>query len=180
MNKLQRAIEFATRAHQGQMRKVSGVAYVTHPIAVGNLLKMAGFNEDVVIAGYLHDTVEDTYVTFEDIQREFGSNVVELVRGNTENKSLSWIERKSHTIESIKNAQIEIKALIVADKLDNLQSLTNNYNELGDAIWEKFKGGPEKQKWYYQSVVEGAFEGLDEANIPDFFFQLKKTVDSFF
>lgn len=180
MNKMERAIQFATKAHKGQLRKISGEEYVTHPIAVGNLLKTAGFDEDVVIAGYLHDTVEDTDVTFEDIEREFGSRVVDFVKGNTENKTLTWLERKTRTIENVKDASIEMKALIVADKLDNIQSLSVHYEEFGDKIWEKFKGGPEQQEWYYKSVMVAAFAGIPEEEIPNFFYSLRQVIECFF
>jgi (p)ppGpp synthase/HD superfamily hydrolase len=180
VERLEQAQDFAIKAHEGQVRKLTGEPYVSHPIAVGKLLQQSGFDEDVVIAGYLHDTVEDTQVTFEDIEKRFGKRVVELVKGNTENKEHSWSERKQHTIDEVKDAPLEIKALIVADKLDNIQSLIDHYDELGEGIWEKFKGAPSQQKWYYNSVADSAFHGLENKDIPNIFYRLRNAVETLF
>lgn len=180
MERLRAAEEMAKKAHDGQMRKLAGEPYVVHPIAVANILKEAGLPEDVVIAGYLHDTVEDTAVDFEDIEREFGKNVVQIVRGNTEDKTKSWSERKQHTVDYIKEAPIEVKVLIVADKLDNLRSVIKSHEADGDAIWEKFKANKEKQSWYYRTIAENALIGLQTEEIPEYFYTYKQLVEDFF
>ncbi|WP_261130690.1 HD domain-containing protein [Bacillus sp. Marseille-Q3570] len=180
MNRIKEAEQLAVQAHEGQIRKLSGEQYVVHPIAVGEMLKEAGFPEDVIIAGYLHDTVEDTELEFDDIDKAFGHRVTELVKANTEDKTKTWPERKQHTVEFIRTAPLEVKALIVADKLDNFKSLVESYNQDGEAIWEKFKGDREKQSWYYRSVAANAMEGLTPDETPEFFYIYKKMVDRFF
>ncbi|WP_349408224.1 HD domain-containing protein [Pseudalkalibacillus sp. SCS-8] len=180
MEKCKKAEALAKQAHDGQVRKLTGEPYVVHPISVAETLKEAGLSEDLIIAGYLHDAVEDTALEFEDIKREFGRKVVDIVQGNTEDKSRSWLERKQHTVDYIKEAPFEMKALIVADKLDNLKSVIEAYESEGDAIWEKFKGDKTKQRWYYKSIVENAFVGLEGIEIPPFFYTYKKLVEDFF
>ncbi|HHW69587.1 MAG TPA: HD domain-containing protein, partial [Tenericutes bacterium] len=104
MNILEKAKKFAIEAHKGQVRKSEpDKPMIIHPINVANILKEYGFDENVIAAGYLHDVVEDTKYTNDDIKEMFGEDIESLVMGATEpDKSLSWYERKKHTIENIK------------------------------------------------------------------------------
>lgn len=179
-NLLEKALQFATKAHEGQYRKTRNVPMISHPIRVAEVLKESGFSNEVVAAGYLHDTVEDTPVTIEEIEDEFGNEVARLVAGNTEDKSKSWEERKQHTIDWVKEAPLEIKALICADKWDNLQSMVEDYSTMGDTLWNSFKKGQEKQKWYFSQVAKNAFVGLKDEEIPSFFHLYQDLVFSFF
>jgi guanosine-3',5'-bis(diphosphate) 3'-pyrophosphohydrolase len=177
---LQKALHFATKAHEGQFRKTKETPMISHPIRVAKILQESGFPEEVVIAGYLHDTVEDTFVTLEEIKNEYGAEVSRIVAGNTEDKTKTWEERKQHTIDWISEAPLEIRALIIADKWDNLQSMVEDYSEMGDNLWKSFKRGKEKQKWYFSSVAENSIIGLKEEEIPPFFHTYRQLVNSFF
>ena len=119
------AKNFAIDAHDGQRRKSDkSKPMIIHPINVANILSEYGFDENVVAAGYLHDTVEDTKVTLDDIKNSFGEDIASLVEGASEpDKSLSWEERKKHTIETIKTLDLRHKAVIAADKISNLEDL---------------------------------------------------------
>ncbi|MED3562733.1 HD domain-containing protein, partial [Bacillus xiapuensis] len=100
MEVVENALQMAGKAHEGQYRKLTDIPYIIHPVAVGMLLMKEGFAEDIVAAGILHDTVEDTDLTLEDIKQEFGEKIAEIVAGCSEpDKSLSWEKRKEHTIE---------------------------------------------------------------------------------
>src|SRR3989304_6852558 len=93
------AIVFAAKAHACQFRKGTTVPYIIHPVGVARILIEYGCPEDIVIAGLLHDTIEDTAVTLEDIQKEFGDDIAGIVRGATEpNKKDAWEDRKKHTL----------------------------------------------------------------------------------
>jgi len=152
---LDAAIEFAAGAHQNQRRKGSGIPYISHPYGVGMILLAAGCREEVVIAGLLHDTLEDTDTTEEDIRRRFGEEVLRLVKGASEpDKSLSWEARKAHTLEFVKTADLPSRLVICADKLHNLRSIRRDVETIGDGIWNKFKRGYAQQKWYYTSMAE--------------------------
>ena len=98
MNITDKAKEFAIKAHKGQIRKSEPEKpMVIHPINAGEILKEYGFDDNVIAAGYLHDVVEDTKYTIEDIEKLFGSDIASLVMGASESdKSLSWEERKKH------------------------------------------------------------------------------------
>lgn len=176
-----KAINFAEKAHAGQVRKVSNEPYIYHPLNVAKTLEDAGFSEEVVIAGILHDTVEDTEVEIDDIKKEFGSTIAGLVASNTETKHLTWEERKEQTIKKLADAPIEIKALIVADKLDNLRQIKKEITNLGEnAVWSSFKRGKEKQRWYYEEILAKAFHNLEHNQAPTFFYQYKKEVEDYF
>lgn len=176
----QQALEFAKIAHAGQKRKNSNAAYITHPIRVARRLEANNFSDELVCAGYLHDTVEDTLVEIEDIEQQFGLRVAELVAAHTEDKSKSWQERKLHTIDTIRNGEKELKYLIVADKLDNLLSLEQDLKQQGNIVWEKFNAGAEKQKWYNQSIAENMYVGLDSVDIPAYFKEFDNAVKRVF
>jgi (p)ppGpp synthase/HD superfamily hydrolase len=155
MEMVEKALHIASKAHEGQYRKLTEIPYITHPVAVGMLLMKAGYPDNVVAAGILHDTVEDTSLTLEDLKREFGEKTAEIVAGCSEpDKSLSWEKRKEHTIEFLKTASKEIRAVACADKLHNIRSIRNDYELIGDEVWERFKRGKEKQRWYFMNVVE--------------------------
>lgn len=157
MDKVFQAIDFAQMAHQGQYRKGSRVPYIIHPLAVMEYLIRFHCSEEVVMAGVLHDVVEDTAYTIEDIRENFGSRVAELVdfASEPEHESKSWSERKTHTVELLKSLQDkEVLYLTCADKLHNVRSMKEDYKVIGDELWKKFKEGKEKQKWYYNSMKE--------------------------
>jgi (p)ppGpp synthase/HD superfamily hydrolase len=151
---IHKAIAFASVAHDGQKRKGSNVPYIVHPFEVAQILTSQAASEEVIIAGLLHDTIEDTDVTVDEIALMFGKTVARLVAANSENKALTWEQRKEHTIAYMKNeATLEEMMVCCADKLSNLRSLKTDYNELGEALWKRFHRGKEHQKWYYESLV---------------------------
>ena len=161
-----RALAFAARAHRDQLRKGTdehaddldtligcGVPYFMHPAAVGMLLLEHGADDDVVIAGILHDVTEDTEVTEVLLEREFGSTVARLVADASEpDKSLSWRERKEHTLEHLETASFEAKLIAAADKLHNVQSIELDVATVGAAVWKRFNASREDQAWYYSGI----------------------------
>jgi (p)ppGpp synthase/HD superfamily hydrolase len=165
---IDKALQVSSRAHQRQFRKGTDIPYITHPVAVGMILLKAGYREEVVAAGILHDTVEDTDLTLEDIMREFGTEVTEMVAGCSEpDKTLSWEDRKEHTIGFLKTASEDIRAVACADKLHNIRSIINDYEKEGEDVWFRFNRGKNDQKWYYSSLVEslrssGSFPLVEE------------------
>lgn len=155
MDLIEKALQIASMTHENQYRKRSRIPYITHPVAVGMILMKEGYDEEMIAAGILHDTVEDTALSLSDIENLFGPRIAEIVKGCSEpDKSLSWEERKKHTIEYLKTAPPEIRAVACADKLHNIRSIIADYEVVGDKVWEKFKRGRDKQKWYYTKVAE--------------------------
>lgn len=179
-NLIEKAREFAKEAHKEQVRKTTGAPYIGHPFHVAKILEDAGLPTAVIVAGLLHDTVEDTDVTIEDIFREFGNEVGDLVAYNTEEKEHSWEERKTHTVEQLKRGTLYQKALVVADKFANLLELIRVHEKIGDDVFKAFKRGKEQQGWYFNGVAKSGKENLSEEEIPAFFHEYEKTVESFF
>lgn len=150
-----KAIVFATKAHEGQFRKATKIPYILHPMECAVIISGMTTDEEMIAAALLHDTVEDCDVTIEDIRREFGSRVAQFVARESEDKSKSWQERKQTTIDQLSSHTKEECMLVLADKLSNIRSITRDYKELGEALWDRFH---EKRKerigWYYKSIAE--------------------------
>ena len=155
MDMVEKAIIFAAKAHDHQKRKGTDIPYITHPIAVGMLLQKEKCSEEVIVAGILHDTLEDTETTFEDLTEVFGLHIANLVLAASEkDKSLPWEVRKQQTIDVLKDATLEEIQVIVADKYHNLKSIQSDLELLGDLIWQRFNRGKRDQHWYYASIVK--------------------------
>lgn len=152
--KLEEAIHFATNCHSGQMRKGSTTPFILHPLEVMQLL--AGMNADanLLIAGLLHDVVEDTEVGIDEIKNAFGEDVANLVAGHSQDKTRTWQERKQTEIDETLHADIRMKKLVLADKLANMRSIHKDYREIGEKLWSRFNAGKEKQAWYYGKMIE--------------------------
>ena len=157
-NQIEEAIEIAAEAHHGQYRKGTHTPYITHPYAVGLILMEAGCTEVVIIAGILHDTVEDTDLTLDFIRERFGDTVANIVDGCSEDKALRWRARKTERIEALKTASPEVCTVTCADKLHNLRTIISEYDDIGDSVWDRFHGGVEDQAWYYRSILSAIAE----------------------
>ncbi len=153
-NQIEEAIEIAAEAHQGQYRKGTRIPYITHPYAVGVILMEAGCTEAVIIAGILHDTIEDTHLTLDFIQKRFGKHIAHIVDGCSENKALRWRARKTERIEALSAASPEVCTVTCADKLHNLRTIISEHHIIGDTVWNRFHGGIQHQAWYYRSILD--------------------------
>ncbi len=148
------AIRFATEAHKKQFRKTeAGLPYIYHPISVGFILARAGFDEETIAAGILHDTVEDTGTAIETIRQLFGEKVAELVAHVSENKALPWDERKKAYLEGVKNASDSAKAISVSDRIQNLHSIIIGIKE-GRDVWSHFKKSKEETIKHHLEYIE--------------------------
>lgn len=137
-NRLDKAIEFATRAHGAQKRKYTGEPYVTHPIAVMRLVETVPHTEEMLIAAVLHDTVEDTDVTIEDIKREFGAKVARYVDGLTDvskPEDGNRAERKALDRAHMAEQCPEVKTIKLADLIHNTASIAHH----DPSFWKVYK-----------------------------------------
>nr|QYA18718.1 (p)ppGpp synthetase/hydrolase [Clandestinovirus] len=123
--KLLEAIRFAVVKHKGQTRKnKTNDPYIVHPIEACQILMEANVqDDDVLMAAVLHDVLEDTATTIDEIQSKFGTRVARIVRECTDDKSVSKIDRKKLQIEHVREASNEAKLVKLADKLSNLRGL---------------------------------------------------------
>lgn len=155
MSIIEQAIIFAAKAHKDQTRKSTDIPYITHPFAVGMLLQKAKCTDEVIAAGILHDTLEDTSATYEKLIEQFGVPIANLVQAASEqDKSLPWEARKQHTIDRLKEGSLEEIQVITADKLHNLKSIHSDLKEHGEKVWKRFNRGKHDQHWYYSSIVK--------------------------
>ena len=160
------AIKFAVDAHSGMTRRGCNSPYILHPMEVASIVGTITDDAEVLAAAVLHDTVEDTDTTIEDIKKVFGERVAELVSSETENKrpdippSESWQIRKKESLEELENSSdIAVKILWLADKLSNMRSFYEIWKEKGDALWQDFnQSDPAKQAWYYRTVDKHVHE----------------------
>lgn len=159
--RLYKAYAYAAEAHRGQYRKGTHMPYLTHIITtVGYAMELTD-DIEVLQAAILHDTVEDTDVTLEDLKAEFGDRVSKLVEAETEDKrhgipaSDTWEIRKSETIAHLKDREIDVKKIVLADKTANLESIVKEWRHDGDVVWKKFNQPDiKKQAWYFKAIRE--------------------------
>jgi (p)ppGpp synthase/HD superfamily hydrolase len=156
--RLEEALRFAALGHRGQVRKSSGVPYLEHVVAVAWILDRAGFGEDVVIAGLLHDLVEDTSLTLEELEQRFGKDVAGLVGHCSEIKADSrgvkrpWIDRKRDHLAALASAPLEARAVVLADKLHNLMSIELDLRS-GHPVWSHFNASRQQVLWYHDAMI---------------------------
>lgn len=153
------AYRFAKECHKGQFRKGSPRPYINHCTEVARILNKFGYSEEIIIAGLLHDTVEDTEVTLEDLRIGFGERVSNIVKYVTETKTpgLSWTERKVMYIKKLTDAPEASVVVSAADKLHNVTEMLQDWLKVGDAVFLRFSEGKEKQKWFHRSLTEMYF-----------------------
>ncbi len=163
--RLYKAYAYAARAHLGQYRKKTKLPYFTHIITTMNYAVELTREIEVLQAAILHDTVEDTWVTLDDLRREFGDRVAGLVEAETENKrrnmpaAQTWEIRKRETVEHLKVASLDAKIIVLADKTANLESIVREQHYMGMEIWDKFNQPDKlKQEWYFRAVREQLME----------------------
>ncbi len=166
---IDRAIRVATYAHSGAVRKGTAIPYILHPFEAAAIVTqviaeqrgtapdaMTPSDNFIIAAAILHDTVEDTDLTAEDIKILFGSETAALVAAETENKRGSrpaaetWKIRKTESIKHLASASEDAKLVAFGDKLSNLRAIAADYRRLGDALWERFnQKDPAEHAWYY-------------------------------
>lgn len=168
--KIQRAIKFSVKTHevyQKQKRKGKDVAYITHPLTVGLILSLAGADEDVIAAGILHDTIEDSAehkkVDREMIVERFGEHVAELVMSVTEeNPQSPWTERKRQAREHIAEFSHDSLLLKSADILANTAEIVNYHARYGDEVFGWFSVSKEASINHYLLSIEAILKRWPE------------------
>lgn len=161
MEKLNRAIKFAVDRHDGQRRKLGNTPYILHPLEALAIASDLTDDEDTLVAVVLHDTVEDTATTMDEIRDLFGDRVAQLVAAETENKypqrsaADTWMRRKMETLKGLEQTtDYSVKVMWLADKLSNVRALWKSHRAMGDDIWQAFnQKDKSKVKWYYDTVV---------------------------
>lgn len=152
-NLFNEAISFAVEKHKNQKRKGTDWPYVVHLYDVMQILQKNKANLETIIAGILHDTVEDTDTTLEEIEQKFGTNIKNMVDILSEKKNLPYSERKLLQAKRLQNATIQTKMIKCADCLSNLSAI--KYDLVRDAnTWNKFNAPKEKIQIHYAEIIK--------------------------
>jgi (p)ppGpp synthase/HD superfamily hydrolase len=157
--RLERALRWASQCHEGQVRRGENTPYVAHVVAVAIILDRARFDEDVVIAGLLHDIVEDTRVTLDDVANRFGKDVAEIVghcsEAKTDDRGIvrPWVDRKHDHIAALAGAPVTSRAVVLADKLHNLICIELDLVH-GRPVWSQFHARRDQVLWYYHAIID--------------------------
>ena len=162
MELVSEAIIFATKAHDGMRRKKSEAPYILHPMEAAVIVGTMTDDQNLIAAAALHDVVEDSDVSIEDIEEKFGKRVRELVGSETEDKradlppSDTWRICKEESLAILKNTNdLGVLMVWLGDKLANMRAIYRDWKVEGDAMWQRFnQKDPNEQAWYYRSIAE--------------------------
>ena len=165
---LDRAIVFALRAHAGTERRGKGFPYIVHPLEAVEIVATMTADQELLAAAALHDTVEDTDVTIEQIREEFGEHIASLVEAESDikvngvSKEESWRIRKQAAIDRLAAAPLDAKMVALGDKLSNMRAIARDYSEQGDALWNLFRMKDRKDhEWHYRGLAASLRELQD-------------------
>lgn len=157
---LDRAIVFAVRAHAGTERRGKGFPYIVHPMEAMEIVATMTSDQELLAAAALHDTVEDTDTTVEQIRAEFGDRVAALVEaesdhtGPGESEEASWHARKQAAIDRLARASHDAKMVALGDKLSNMRAIARDYTIQGDTLWNLFHAkNPKDHEWHYRGLA---------------------------
>lgn len=159
---IQRAIAFAIQTHsldRDQKRKGKDIPYIVHPMGVGLILARAEATEDVIAAGILHDTIEDSIpekkVTRDRLAEVFNGAVADLVSSVSEtDKTLSWADRKREAIKHIATLSHDALLIKSADLISNVSELSEDFAKDGDKTFERFNAPKETLLLHYQIATQ--------------------------
>lgn len=154
---IEKALRVALEAHDGQWRKgIGSIPYVAHPFHVALLLARWNHDDAVIQAALLHDVVEDCEDwTLDRVNQDFGPRVAGIVAELTEDKSLSWEERKAHAVQHVPRLSPDAVAVKCMDKQHNLESLLADLKRADDPdeIWSSFRGGRDRTMAHAEALV---------------------------
>ena len=158
---LDRAIEFAVRAHAGTERRGKGFPYIVHPMEAMEIVSTITSDQELLAAAALHDTVEDTDVTVEDLRSEFGDRIAAIVASESDefedgvSEEDSWHARKQAAIDRLAAASMDSKIVALGDKLSNMRAIARDYAVLGDELWNIFHAkDPKDHEWHYRGLAD--------------------------
>ena len=163
-----KAVLFAVRAHAGTERRGKGFPYIIHPMEAAEIVATITPDPELLAAAILHDTVEDTSVTVEDIRREFGDRIASLVAAESDielagqSEEESWHARKQAAIDRLAAASHDAKIVAMGDKLSNMRAISRDYAVIGDKLWNIFHVKEKSEHaWHYRGLAASLSELSD-------------------
>ena len=172
---LDRAIVFAVEAHHDTERRGKGFPYIVHPLEAVAIVATMTSDQELLAAAALHDVVEDTAFTLDDLRQEFGERVAALVEQESDkfvpgaDESASWRERKQAAIDRLAAAPYEAKIVALGDKLSNMRAIARDYAVKGEELWKIFHAPhPSDHEWHYRSLANSLRELEDTFAFKEF------------
>lgn len=173
---LDKAIIFAIKAHANTERRGKGFPYIVHPLEAVTIVATITPDQEILAAAALHDTVEDTDVTLEDLRAEFGDRVAKLVEEESDanipgfSKDLEWKVRKQMALDRLAHAERDAKIVAMGDKLSNMRAMARDYREIGDKLWDRFHApnGRADHSWRYHALADALSELADTEAYKEF------------
>ncbi|MBR0109732.1 MAG: bifunctional (p)ppGpp synthetase/guanosine-3',5'-bis(diphosphate) 3'-pyrophosphohydrolase [Bacteroidales bacterium] len=172
---LDRAIIFAVKAHAGTERRGKGYPYIVHPLEAVEIVATMTADQELLAAAALHDTVEDTEVTVDQIRAEFGERIAALVADESDtfeagvSEEDSWHSRKRVAIERLARASHDAKIVALGDKLSNMRAIARDYAVKGDELWNIFHAkDPKDHEWHYRGLADSLRELEDTFAFKEF------------
>lgn len=163
---LDKAIIFAVNAHADTERRGKGFPYIVHPMEAMEIVATMTSDQELLAAAALHDTIEDTDVTVEEVRAEFGDRVARIVDNESDrfdagvSEEDSWRARKQEAIDRLASVSLESKMVALGDKLSNMRAIWRDYEVKGDELWKIFHapGGKPDHEWHYRGLAESLKE----------------------
>lgn len=172
---LDKAIVFAVKAHADTERRGKGFPYVVHPLEAMEIVATMTSDQELLAAAALHDTIEDTDVTIDDLRREFGDRVASMVEAESDkfvegvSEEASWRDRKQAAIDRIAAAPYDAKIVAMGDKLSNMRAIWRDYQQKGDELWKIFHAKDKAEhEWHYRGLAASLSELSDSFAYKEF------------
>jgi (p)ppGpp synthase/HD superfamily hydrolase len=182
---LDRAIVFAVKAHSNSERRDKGFPYIVHSMEAMEIVATITPDQEILAAAVLHDTVEDTDVTINDIRKEFGDRVADMVQAESdvdvegESEEESWSFRKQYAIDHLAAAPRDAKIAALGDKLSNMRAIYRDYVQKGDELWNIFHVKDRKMhEWHYRGLAASLSELKDTFAYQEFVELINKVFSS--
>ena len=157
---MDRAIVFAVKAHHNTERRGKGFPYIIHPLEAVEIVATMTTDQELLAAAALHDTIEDTDVTVEQIRAQFGDRIAELVHSESDqftegvSEEDSWHDRKQAAIDRLAATSHDAKIVALGDKLSNMRAIWRDYQVKGDALWSIFHVKDKaSHEWHYRGLA---------------------------
>ena len=178
-----RAVIFAVNAHAGTERRGKGFPYIIHPMEAAEIVSTITSDQELLAAAMLHDTVEDTDVTLEQIRDEFGDRIAALVASESdtfndwESEEESWHRRKQEAMDRISASPRDSKIVALGDKLSNMRAIARDYAVMGDDLWNIFHvKAKQEHEWHYRGLADS----LRDLRDTDAFHEFERLINQVF
>ena len=164
---IDKAIKFAVDSHKNTKRKGNLIPYIVHPMEAMSIVATITEDQELLAAAALHDVIEDTDVTYDELKKEFGKRVADIVLAESVTEipnyeNMSWVDAKAYAIKQLREAPLDVKIVTLGDKLSNIRGMNRDFNTLGIEFWSRFRvKDPTIHKWRFYELLK-CFKGLEE------------------